>query len=104
MDSNYIPDLTVEELEDIRTRINKALSKRHISDTGLSEMTGINRSSVFQYTSGGRLPTLENSIKICKALNVSLDWLVFGNRDIFAEGYTKGKKDLFKAIEDNVSI
>ena len=72
-DSN---SLTEEEcIREFAIRLKLMMAVRGMSQTALSEATGIQQHMISDYTKGKRLPGFYNLDKIAKALNCSLDEL-----------------------------
>lgn len=56
-------------------RLRIALDKKGISQTKLSEETGIDMQTLSRYFNGKNLPRVKTSIELAKVLDISLDWL-----------------------------
>ena len=54
-------------------RLSRMMERKHITQCELSELTGIQQSSISHYTNGSKLPSFYNLDKIAKALNCSMD-------------------------------
>lgn len=65
-----------EDVEDFKTRFNKALSIRNIKPSVLSEKTGISKSTISHYMSGYTKPKSDKLFILAKALNVDESWLM----------------------------
>lgn len=70
--------MTAVETENMAERLKAALEFRGLSQKDLSEMTGINESCISRYVNNERIPRTGKAIRICDALNVTLDWYVNG--------------------------
>ncbi len=70
--------MTDVETQNMAERLKAALEFRGLSQKDLSEMTGINESCISRYVNNERIPRTDKAIKICDALNVTLDWYVNG--------------------------
>ncbi|MGN0444199.1 MAG: helix-turn-helix domain-containing protein [Acutalibacteraceae bacterium] len=57
-------------------RLIEAMDARGVSQTELSKLTGIDKSLISNYRSGGYKPKQKNLYKIAVALNVSETWLM----------------------------
>lgn len=61
--------------ENYRDRIKYAMRIRGLTQAQFADMVGIQQSAVSMLLSGARKPELGTIIKICNALNISIDWL-----------------------------
>lgn len=57
-------------------RLKEVLKEENISQTQLSEMVEMPRQTIYKYVNFKRTMTIENLVKISKALNVSTDYLL----------------------------
>lgn len=62
-------------MEDFGRRLQKALDKADIKAAELSRRTGIGKSSISTYLTGGYHPKQENVYKMADALGVNPEWL-----------------------------
>lgn len=46
----------------------------------LQQASGVNYMQISHFESDRRMPTIQNAIKLCKALGCSMDWLTRGIR------------------------
>ena len=60
----------------IKTKLNNILKERQLTAIELSELTGINLSSIYKYTCGQREPSVKNAKKIADVLKINW-WLLF---------------------------
>lgn len=56
-------------------RLKTAMEQERMSQTALSKVTGLGKSSISQYVSGKNIPSSANLKLIASALNVSADYL-----------------------------
>ena len=56
-------------------RLKKAMDEQRVTQSDLSSMTGLGKSSISQYLSGKNEPKVKTMTLIADALNVSVDWL-----------------------------
>lgn len=70
--------MNVVEWHNMAERLKAALEFRDLSQKDLSEMTGLPETTISRYVNNERTPRTDTVIKICDALNVSLDWYVNG--------------------------
>ena len=63
-------------MTEFNNRIKVILTQKRMRQRTLSRITGINESTISDYTTGKRQPTLENLVMLCRALDVSADWLL----------------------------
>lgn len=84
-------------------RLNKAMSARQVSQTELSQLTGISKSAISQYLSGKSEPKQKYVEIICDALKISDLWLYGENVpmdiDEFSDYYSKQCLELNASIE-----
>ena len=57
-------------------RLKKALAERGMMQKELAEKIGVNEMAISRYIHGGRIISVPILIEICKALNVSADYLL----------------------------
>lgn len=55
--------------------VRQALADKGLTQAQLGELAGLTESSISNYLSGKRAPTLYSAALIAKALRVSLNWL-----------------------------
>lgn len=68
-----------ESMKDLTYRIRQARRGATLSQTGLADMLGINRSAVAQWERpGGSQPTSGNLSKVAVATSVQFEWLATG--------------------------
>lgn len=62
--------------------IGKRIKTRQIElgykQKDIIEKTGLSKAAICNYVNGTKVPSTEAAIKICKALNISMEWLVKG--------------------------
>ena len=70
-------------MSDVSDRLTDVMREKHISCRKLSEMTGITKSSVSNYTNGSRPIPLDKLQLMANALGVSAAWVIgwADNRD-----------------------
>lgn len=59
-----------------KDRFKEGLMLRHMTNTELSEISGIPKSSISHYASGRCVPKREAVLALAKALNVNFMWLL----------------------------
>lgn len=75
------------------TRLHDAYIKSGLEVTEISKKTGIGRSTIYGILYYGQTPNVTTIGKIAKLLNVSLDYLVYGEEVSNAVYYTeRGEK------------
>ena len=57
-------------------RLKKVLAERNMMQKELAEKIGVNEMAISRYIHGGRIVSVPILIDICKALNVSADYLL----------------------------
>lgn len=66
-------------MKDLSTRIRQARRKAHLTQTGVAELLGINRSAVAQWERpGGSKPTATNLSRLALVTHVGFEWLATG--------------------------
>ena len=58
--------------------LRKARKRLHKSQAALSGETGVSVASICKYESGMMLPTVVTAAELAKALNVTMEFLVYG--------------------------
>lgn len=61
-------------------RLNQAISDMGISKKKLGELIGCDRRNVYEWCWGDTMPNALLLARMCKVLNVSADYLLFGER------------------------
>jgi len=57
-------------------RLEHILDKKNMKQKDLAELAGVNQLTVSRYVHDARLPQMTVVIDICKALNISADYLL----------------------------
>lgn len=57
-------------------RLKKALILRNKTQRALANEIGVTEVTISRYVNGTRYPDAEIIVRICKALNISADWLL----------------------------
>ena len=57
-------------------RLKKVLAERNMMQKELAEKIGVHEMAISRYIHGGRIVSVPILIEICKALNVSADYLL----------------------------
>ena len=60
----------------IGQRLKKVLNDRGMMQKELAEKIGVNEMAISRYIHGGRMVSVSILIDICKALNISADYLL----------------------------
>ena len=63
-------------METFGMRLAEALRWNNFTQEGFAEKMGVSGQMVWRYCNNAAYPKLEKFIEICKALNVSADWLL----------------------------
>lgn len=61
-------------------RLSKSMKTKNINNTKLAEMIGMERKAVSMWVNGYSMPNSLILARMCKVLNVSADYLLFGKR------------------------
>lgn len=65
-------------LQGFPERLELTIAKRNISCKKLADRVGIRRGTLYGYVHGDFMPNTVIFARLCKELNVSADWLLFG--------------------------
>lgn len=85
--------------EDWRARLKSRMNELNVSQRDLSEVLGLSQGVVSHYIVGRNDPSVESLIRICNALSVSSDWLLFGKLDSSPkQNFSKMEVNLLKDI------
>ncbi len=72
-------------------RLTKAMGTRNITVRQLADSLGISHTAVTHWRKGGSI-SLEHIIETCKELNISIDWLLTGDKYFFLRGLTNDQQ------------
>lgn len=72
--------------------LRKARKRLHKSQAALSGETGVSVASICKYESGMMLPTVVTAAELAKALNVTMEFLVYGKEMKNDEGNNERKQ------------
>ena len=72
--------------------LRKARKRLHKSQTALSGETGVSVAAICKYESGMMLPTVVTAAELAKALNVTMEFLVYGKEMKNDEGNNERKQ------------
>ena len=70
--------------------LRKTRKRLHKSQTALSGETGVSVAAICKYESGMMLPTVVTAAELAKALNVTMEFLVYGKEAKQNEGKQAG--------------
>ena len=62
--------------------LRKARKRLHKSQTALSGETGVSVAAICKYESGQMLPTVITGVELAKALGVTVEYLVYGRKEM----------------------
>lgn len=62
-------------------RLSSSMMHKHINNTQLAEMIGMERKSVSLWVNGYSMPNSLILAKMCKVLDISADYLLFGEKE-----------------------
>jgi transcriptional regulator with XRE-family HTH domain len=62
-------------------RLEPLLSERKMSQKDLAEIAGVTPPSVFEWKNEGTMPRADTAIKIADYFNVSVKWLILGEKE-----------------------
>lgn len=63
---------------EFKERLKLTMQLRGMTQRELAEKTGLTEASISRYVSGQRVPNVESLMKICEALMIYSDYLLFG--------------------------
>ena len=63
-------------MDEFRSRLRKAMFHNFLTQEKFAELIGCNQCSVSAWLTGKTVPKADVLIAMCKALNVSADWLL----------------------------
>jgi transcriptional regulator with XRE-family HTH domain len=66
------------KLNDFGKRMKQLRKQRKLSQSRMGALLGLHYIHVGRYESGKALPSVDTLVSISKKLNVTLDWLIFG--------------------------
>ena len=69
-----------KQLSSFGERVKTLRNYQKMSQTELAEMLGLQYSHISRYENGGSMPSAEMLMKLSKALSVSVDYLLFGEK------------------------
>ena len=87
-------------------RVDELIFEKNLKVTDFAKLSGISKSTVYEYLSGQKVPTLKNLIKIANYFNVSADYLLGLEKDVYTKTF-KECEDFsirFKKVLENFSI
>ena len=70
-----------EKVVDFNKRLMERMSEMRMSQADLCRSTGLATSMVSHYCTGQRVPSVQVAARIARALDISIDALVFGKSD-----------------------
>ena len=73
--------------------LRKARKHKSMSQAALSGITGVSVASICKYERGVMLPTVITGVELAKALGVTVEFLVYGRKEMKNdEGNNEGKQ------------
>ena len=82
--------------------LKSELSQQHLTQKELSEMTGISINTIRGWFSKDLIPDTLIAVKVAKALNTSVEYLITGQVDSSAEKELKELKQTIKLFADKL--
>ena len=68
-------------------RVDELIFDKNLKAMEFAKQSGISKSTVYEYLSGRKMPTLKNLIKIAEFFNVSTDYLLGIERDVYTKNF-----------------
>lgn len=65
----------------IGDRLKLAIDMSGKSQIELARLSGLSRATVSNILSGSRRPNIDTATRICKVLNITIDWLATGKEN-----------------------
>ncbi len=66
----------METITKFRIRLIECLKYAHVSQTDLARTVGVSKQCISDYKAGKSMPSLDTLYLLCKALDVSADYLL----------------------------
>ena len=54
-------------------KLKQIIEDKGVRIEGLADILGINKSTIYRWTNGDREPKVDNIMKLCKALGISIE-------------------------------
>ena len=61
-----------------KENIKRLLCERGLKQKDIAKITKLTKSAISKYINGDRMPDIYNLVRLAEALNVSIDYLIFG--------------------------
>lgn len=90
--------------DDFWTRLEREKNRSKISSRQIALQAGISESTFKQWKGNGRLPKAEDLIKICKVLNVSIDYMLTGKDMMYNERVMEIAQACSRASEEDLQL
>ena len=68
-------------------RVDELIFDKNLKAVEFAKLCGISKSTVYEYLSGRKMPTLKNLIKIAEFFNVSTDYLLGLEKDVYTKNF-----------------
>ena len=65
-------------MEQFAFRLRKIRKDKNLSMQKLANLSGVSSGNISEYENGNKIPGLKTIIDLCKALNISTDYFIFG--------------------------
>lgn len=59
-------------------RLRKKREEQNFSQGGLSDASGVHYMAISHFECDRRIPSIRNAVKLCEALDITMDWLTRG--------------------------
>jgi transcriptional regulator with XRE-family HTH domain len=76
---------------EVAKRIRQARERLNLSQVALAQNIHVSRRMLQKYEAGQAIPRGRVLVALCKVLNRSLDWILFGETHEFREDYEEGE-------------
>jgi HTH-type transcriptional regulator, cell division transcriptional repressor len=81
-------------------RLEPFLAEKKMSQKDLADIAGVTPPSVFEWKNQGTMPRADTTIKIADYFNVSVKWLITGERDAELSQEERDLLDAFRLLDD----
>jgi transcriptional regulator with XRE-family HTH domain len=81
-------------------RIEPLMAEKKMSQKDLADIAGVTPPSVFEWKNEGTMPRADTAVKIADYFNVSVKWLITGNKDADLSQEERDLLAAFRALGD----
>ena len=81
-----------------RKKFAKILKEKYISNKAFAERVGVTDQTVSNWVNGVNLPGIDILPVVCKNLEISMEYLIIGDKEKFEK--TMSKKEIYRNINE----